>query len=119
MTVIVVSLLMYSLSVAGLLLEDPQAVVGCAQAWFADSKDSAPSDRRRHDCWATSFESPRRCIELSDAELEALDDIDRRARAEVRRAGHTHAVASGVCVRADARHLGRTRARERPIGDHS
>ena len=60
--------------------------------------------------WATFLEFPRRYIELTDAEMQALDDIDRRARAEGRRAGHTHAVASGICVRADGRHLGRSRA---------
>ena len=51
-----------------------------------------------------------RYIELTDAEMQALDDIDRRARAQGRRAGHTHAVASGIYVRADGRHLGRSRA---------
>ena len=58
----------------------------------------------------TFLEFPGRYVELTDAKMQALDDIDRRARAEGRHEGHTHAVVSGICVRADGRHLGRSPA---------
>ena len=53
---------------------------------------------------------PERYVKLSAEATAELDEADRLARAEGRRAGHSHAVASGQCVRADGRLLGRAAA---------
>jgi hypothetical protein len=65
-------------------------------------------DRRRKDCWSEIINFPKRFVQMDAEEIGRLDDEDRKARAQGRRAGHSHALAAGGCSRADGRTVGRS-----------
>ena len=64
-------------------------------------------DSRRNACWNAITRNPKRYAKMPATTVEALDDVDREARNAARKSGHTHALATGGCVRSDGTHVGR------------
>ena len=66
------------------------------------------SAARRPSCWSKIIAHPDHYPCMTEARTRELDELDRAARKEGRRAGHSHALVPGGCVRTDGRPCGRT-----------
>ena len=64
-------------------------------------------DSRRQRCWTEICRHPGRFVQIPAEEVAVLDALDNEARKRARRQGHSHALATGGCVRADGTPVGR------------
>ena len=64
-------------------------------------------DSRRSACWQTIVNHPGKYTKMLPQEVATLDALDRTARTAAKRLGHSHALATGGCVRKDGTPVGR------------